>query len=636
MFDSSFQLLLRRLGLVFLLYTLLRAIFFVFNFGHFAEAPAGEVALAFVHGLRFDMAALVIINSLFILLSLLPHGNLQHPTFQRTLQWLFVLTNAPFIALALVDVEFFKFIGRRSGNEVLTITGDVLGQLGQLAGYYWYMGLVFVGLVFAIVKLYPTAAAIPERRPVLWQRYVRLLLVAGFVVLGIRGGIQLKPLRPAHAFVHEHASLGHLSLNTPFTFIKSIGKATIEEKHFYGSDEELLANLPVKPGRYAKPAGEPLRENVVLIILESFASEYVGALNNGEGYTPFLDSLATQGLLFRNSFANGRKSIEALPSILSGLPSLLPDPYITSPYQSNTIYSAGHLLRNAGYTTAFFHGATNGTMGFNQYTQMAGIQHYYGLDEYPSELRAAHFDGNWGIFDEPYLQYTVQEMSRFQQPFFSTVFTLSSHQPYTVPAQYKGRFPKGELEIHESVGYADYALREFFKAASKQPWYENTLFILVADHTQKSIRPEYQNELGYHRVPLLLFHPAKKLEADVHKVTQHVDILPTLVDYLQLPTDKLMLFGQSVLDSAATGHALLYNGVSYFMVQQKGVAELTATDVVRFHTFPELAPAAETDATQGQQLKAYVQYFKNKMLANDLYFWSRKELDSAAGIARKK
>ncbi|WP_299708270.1 LTA synthase family protein [uncultured Pontibacter sp.] len=624
MFDSSFQLLLRRLGLVFLLYTLLRAVFFIFNYDHFAEASVGQVALAFVHGLRFDVASLVIINSLFILLSLLPHGNLQHPVYQRTLQWLFVLTNAPFIALALADVEFFKFIGRRSGNEILTITGDVLGQLGQLAGYYWYIGLGFVGLLVAITKLYPTASATPSNILVVWQRYLRLLLVAAFVVLGIRGGTQLKPLHPAHAFVQEHTSLGHLSLNSPFTFIKSLGKSTLEEKHFFASDEELLAALPVQPDKYAIPAGEPLQENVVLIILESFSAEYVGALNNGEGYTPFLDSLASEGLLFRNSFANGRKSIEALPSILSGLPSLLPDPYIISPYQSNTIFSAGYLLREAGYTTAFFHGAANGTMGFNQYTAMAGIEHYYGLDEYPSNLQVRDFDGSWGIFDEPYLQYTVQEMSKLAHPFFSTVFTLSSHQPYSVPAQYQGKFPKGELEIHESVGYADHALREFFKTASKQPWYENTLFILVADHTQKSIRPEYQQELGFYRVPLLLFHPAKKLEADVQKVTQHADILPTMVDYLQLPVDKLLPFGQSVLDSTATGHALLYNGVSYYLVRQDGVTEMTATDELRFHTFPELAPAEQMNETQEQQLKAYVQYFKNKMVANDLYFWLRK------------
>lgn len=624
MLDTTFRLLLRRLGLVFLLYTLLRAVFFVFNYDLFTEASVGQVVMAFVYGLRFDVAAIVIANSLFILLSLLPHGNIGHPTYQRMLLWLFVLSNAPFIALALVDVEFFKFIGRRSGNELFTITGDILNQFGQLAQYYWYMGLGFIVLVAGLFKLYPKAPAIAISRPVIWKQYLQLLFMAVSVVMGIRGGIQLKPLRPAHAFVHEHTALGHLSLNTPFTFIKSIGKEKIAEKHYFSSDEELLAALPFRPDRYAQPAGKPLQENVVLIILESFAAEYVGALNNGEGYTPFLDSLAGEGLLFRNSFANGRRSIDALPALISGLPSFLPEPYITSPYQANTIHSAGHLLRQAGYTSAFFHGAINGTMGFNQYTQMAGIPSYYGLDEYPSAIRSRDYDGTWGIFDEPYLQYVAQELSTFPEPFFGTVFTLSSHQPYTIPDAHKGKFPKGELEIHESIGYADYALREFFRTAANQPWYANTLFIIVSDHTQKSIRPEYQNELGFHRVPLLLYHPGKKLEADVQKITQHADILPTIADYLNLPADKLLPFGQSVLDTTSAGHALFYNGASYFMVQQSGVTELLPDDQSRFYTFPDLAPASPESTEPEQQLKAYVQYFRNKMVANDLYFWVKE------------
>jgi phosphoglycerol transferase MdoB-like AlkP superfamily enzyme len=623
MFDSTFQLLLRRLGLMFLLYTLLRAIFFIFNFDTFAEAEAGQVALAFVHGLRFDTAALVIINSLFILLSLLPHGNIQQRNYQLLLQWLFVLTNAPFIALALVDVEFFKFIGRRSGDEVFTITGDILNQLGQLARYYWYLGIGFVALVVTLFKLYPQAKYIPIPQPSLWCRYLRLLFMAAFVVLGIRGGIQLRPLRPAHAFVLEPAALGHLSLNSPFTFFKSIGKAKLEEKHYFDSDEALLAALSFDPYKHAQPAGAPLQENVVLIILESFAAEYVGALNGGQGYTPFLDSLAGQGLLFQNSFANGRKSIEGLPSILSGLPSLLDEPYITSPYQSNRLYSLGNLLREAGYKSAFFHGAANGTMGFNEFAKMAGIESYYGLDEYPSTLRDRDFDGSWGIFDEPYLQYVAGELNNIGHPFFATIFTLSSHHPYTIPAQYKGRFPKGELEIHESIGYADHALQEFFKTASQQPWYDNTLFILVADHTQKSVRPEYQHELGHYRVPLLLFHPKKQLQGNEQKITQQADILPTVVDYLRLPSDRLLPFGQSVLDTTSAGHALFYNGASYFMVQQQGVTELTAEDQVRGYTFPDMAPAAPASG-QEQQLKAFVQYFRNKLVANDLYFWREK------------
>ncbi|MCC9167942.1 LTA synthase family protein [Pontibacter harenae] len=625
MFDSSFKLLCRRLGLVLALYMLLRLLFYIFNYSIFSEAGFGQTILAFLHGLRFDIAAIIIINGLFILLSLFPVGNTFHPTFQKVLKWLFILTNAPFIALAVVDVEFFNFIGRRSTNELFNITNDIEAQIGQLASYYWYLVVGFIILLIALIKLYPAAPKHTPANPTpLWLRSLRLLLVIAFSILGIRGGAQLKPLRDSHAFVLQPPALGHLSLNSPFTFIKSIGKAKLEEKHYFATDEELLAALHFNPKQYTQPAQPPVKENVVIIILESFASEYVGALNNGEGYTPFLDSLASAGVLFQNNFANGRKSIEGLPSVLSGLPSLMLDPYIASPYQSNKLYSLGNILQEYGYRTAFFHGAVNGTMGFNNFSKVAGMQEYYGLDEYPSELRERNFDGQWGIFDEPYLQYVAKELNDFQQPFFTTLFTLSSHQPYTIPTKHKGRFPKGELEIHESIGYADHALREFFKTASQQPWYHNTLFILTADHTQKSIKPAYQNELGAYRVPLIIFHPAKQLEGvNPQQVTQQADIMPSLMDYLYIPTQHVLPFGHSVFDSSQPGGAIFFNGNSYFLVQQQGVTELTTDDQVKSYTFPEMAPAPVNEA-QAYQLKAYVQYFRNKMRANDLYFFAEK------------
>ncbi|TPE43297.1 LTA synthase family protein [Pontibacter mangrovi] len=622
MFDSAFKLMLRRLGLLLLLYTLLRLIFLIFNYQEFSEAGAGEVLLAFVHGLRFDVAAILIINSFFILLSLQPIGNALHPLYQRLLKWVFILGNAPFIALAVVDVEFFKFIGRRTSNELLSITGDITDQVGQLLGYYWYLALGFVLLVYGFARTYPKLREPAFITGNVWLRSLRLLLVAGLVVFGIRGGLQLKPLRPSHAFVLEPASLGHLTLNSPFTLIKGIGKTNLEKKHYFNSDEELLQALQFNPQKYAHPAAAPAKQNVVIIILESFAAEYVGALNNGQGYTPFLDSLAQEGLLFRNAFANGRKSIESLPSILAGVPSLMPEPFITSPYQANKLYGLGTLLQEAGYQTAMFHGAANGSMGFNDFARRAGVAQYYGMDEYLDELRSRDFDGQWGIFDEPYLQYVAQQLTEFQQPFMAALFTLSSHQPYTIPAQHKGRFPKGELEIHESIGYADYALRRFFATASRQPWYQNTLFILTADHTQKSINPAYQSELGHFRVPLLLFHPGKRLQRiNPEKITQHADIPATVIDYLHLPTDRLLPFGHSVLDSANQGQAIYFNGNDYVLVQPETVTKLQPDDELQYYTFPDLAPAPSPAPEAGNNLKAQVQYFRNRMTDNTLYFW---------------
>ncbi|AKD04170.1 LTA synthase family protein [Pontibacter korlensis] len=623
MFDTAFKLMLRRLGLLLVVYLLLRVVFFAFNYHEFAGANAGQVLLSFVHGLRFDVAAIAIINGLFIFFSLLPVGNTLHPTYQKVLKWLFILTNVPFIALAVVDVEFFKFIGRRTSNELLSITGDITEQIGQLLGYYWYLALGFLLLTYAFIKVYPKAPTAAAPQPAVWLRSLRLLVIAGLVVLGIRGGLQLKPLRPSHAFVQEPAALGHLTLNSPFTFIKGIGKTTLEKKNYFGTDEELLAALQFNPQKHKQQTEEFQKENVVIVILESFAAEYVGALNNGKGYTPFLDSLASEGLMFQNAFANGRKSIESLPSILAGVPSLMPEPFITSPYQANRLYGLGTLLRDAGYQTAMFHGAANGSMGFNDFAKRAGIETYYGLDEYPSDLRQQDYDGQWGIFDEPYLQYASRELTNLDQPFMATLFTLSSHQPYTIPEQHRGRFPKGELEIHESIGYADYALRQFFKSASKQPWYQNTLFVLTADHTQKSVDPAYQNELGHFRVPLLLFHPSKKLDSlNANKIAQHADIPATVVDYLNLPTDKLLPFGNSLLDTSGTGQAIFFNGNAYVLVKQNVVAELKQDDQLQFYSFPELAPAPSPAPQAGQLLKAQIQYFRNSLVDNRLYFWT--------------
>ncbi|RIJ41413.1 LTA synthase family protein [Pontibacter oryzae] len=623
MFDISLKLLLRRLGMLFGLYMLLRVVFYLLNYSTFAEAGFGTTLLAFLHGLRFDVAAIFAVNSLFILLSLFPVGNTLNPTYQRALKWIFILSNLPFIALALVDVEFFKFIGRRSSNEIFAITDDIIEQFGQLVTYYWYLILGFAVLIYALAKVYPKTGqqASKATQPNVWLRGVRLILVAGFIVLGIRGGLQLKPLRPSHAFVLEPAALGHLTLNSPFTFIKGIGQTKLEEKRYFTSDDALLNAMEFAPGAYAAQDGPIKKDNVVILILESFAAEYVGALNHGQGYTPFLDSLATEGILFRNAFANGRKSIEALPSILAGVPSLMLEPFITSPYQANNVYGLGTLLQQQNYKTAMFHGAANGSMGFNDFSRRAGVQQYFGMDEYPEQLRKNDFDGQWGIFDEPYLQYVSKQLTEFEKPFMATIFTLSSHQPYTIPDKYKNTFPKGELEIHESIGYADYALKEFFQSAAKQPWYHNTLFIITADHTQKSINPAYQNELGHYRVPLLLFHPARRLpRINPDKVAQHADIPATVVDYLNLPTDKLLPFGHSLLDDNFGGHAIFFNGNAYVLVQPNVVAELKANDAVSFYTFSDLAPSPTTEPKAAQKLKALLQYFNNGMVNNRLYF----------------
>lgn len=575
MFPYALNNTARRLALLFLFYFGLRLAFYFLNQDVFEAAPVREILRAFLHGLRFDTAAILTINIPFIALSVFPpQAILAQKKYQRFLKHLFIWLNTLFFFVNLIDVEYFKFVGRRTSNELLTITQDIADQASHLAVDYWYFILITFFLGFILAKLYPkyqpTATDYMPDYDVL--RLLGIVFLGLAIIIGIRGGTQYKPLNVSHAFVQEPAVLGNLALNSSFTFIRSLNRASIERKNYFPDQAAAAQNLQFKPGRYKNTTLAPTQDNVVIIILESFASEYIGFENQGQGYTPFFDSLAQQGTFFWHNYANGKRSILALPSILAGIPALMDAPIISSVYESNQLYGLGSILEPAGYTTSFFHGAANGTMGFNAFTKSIGVNKYYGLEEYPADLKDRDYDGLWGIVDEPYLQYVAANISRQKQPFASTIFTLSSHDPYYIPPQYKGRFPKGPLPIHETVGYADFALQKFFAEAPRQPWYENTLFVLTGDHTHKSSQKKYKNQVGMHKVPLLFFHPGKKFpNYNAHKISQHADILPTVVDYLNIPTDKLLPFGQSLLDSAATGKAM------YFL---EGVATLLHQDYI--------------------------------------------------------
>lgn len=626
------SLFLRLLGRRFLLllgiYQLLRLGFYWANYTVFQEASAGQAAKAFVLGIRFDIAGLLLLNLPFVLLSAVPRANLG---WQRFVRGVYLTLNATGMALNLIDTQYFKFIGRRTSNELLTITGDIQRQAGQLAGHYWFLLIPFVALFGLLWYCYPMPRLeAPEptlpRGPRQWVRPgLEFVLLAGLVVLGIRGGLQLKPLRTGHAFVQTPPILGHVTLNSTFTFLKSLGYQPPERREYFRNPVELRAAL----APHSPSAATRRSDNVVILLVESFASEYNGVENGGQGYTPFLDSLAGQGLFFRHHYANGRRSIEALPAVLAGLPALMESPFITSNFQTDELHGLGELLGHQGYATSVFHGAQNGTMGFNTFAGIIGMQQYYGLQEYPGGAQSPDYDGHWGIFDEPYLQYFARELSRQKQPFFSTVFTLTSHEPFPVPAQYKTRFLPGQLPIHASVRYTDFALRQFFRTAARQPWYRNTLFILLADHTSQTLRPEYQNTLGSYKTPLLLFHPGRKLPAaNVERITQQADVPATVLDYLGVPTQgRLLPFGYSVFDSTTTGRALFLSGGSYFLVHSDFVTELTVDNQVKLYPYanhqlpptPLANPNTEKLRQYGNELKACVQFFLNGLADNSLY-----------------
>jgi len=369
------------------------------------------------------------------------------------------------------------------------------------------------------------------------------------------------------------------------------------------------------------------RENVVIIILESFAREYIGSLNRDleggsyTGYTPFIDSLLTESLTFDVSLCNGRKSIDAMPSILASLPSL-ETPYIISHYANNSINGIASLLKEKGYYTTFFHGAPNGSMGFDSFAQMAGFDDYFGLDQYPDK---DDFDGIWGVWDEPFFMFFADQLNSFREPFLASIFSVSSHHPFEVPEQYRDKFRKGPAPIVEVVGYTDYSLKRLFERMSAAPWFSNTLFVITADHTNESIHKEYQNDFGVYSIPIILYKPGSSMKGMKNRIAQQIDIMPTILSYLGYDREYIA-FGNNLMDDSEESFAFNTNGSTYHIYMKDHILEMIDHKPAGLYNFkldrmlqndimdkePGLALVME------EKLKAVIQSYNTRLIENSM------------------
>jgi len=547
--------LAKRLLLLLIPFELCRIFYYAYNYHYFASIGTGTILHYLFVGIRFDIPAIIIVNIPFIVLSLLPVGGEESIYRRSVLKIVYMVLNSLALFTQFGDTVFFPFVYKRSTADVfkfIRLGSDSEEVMPSLLKDYWYV-LIFWGLmVYLTYLLYRYTE---RKRPFENTRNYVAASVSSYIVtlsmlgLGIRGGWQDKALTLEDASYYAPVHDIPLVLNTPFSLFQTFGQPPLHEYNFF-DDEKKLTEIysPYKDG-----SNRPFRKyNVVTIILESFSKEYIGALNNRhKTNTPFLDSLISQSLVFDNAFSDGKKSIEGIPSVTAGLPSWMDEPFATSEYNTDDINTLPTLLEKMGYSTAFFHGGTNGTMGFDKYCQRAHFNHYYGRKEYNND---ADYDV-WGIWDEPFFQYFARNLDTLHKPFYAALFSLSSHHPFHVPPKYAGKYVRRgqEMEILKCVRYSDMALKEFFETASHKPWFDSTLFVLVADHAGPSEDPYYTNRVGMYELPIIFYMPNSNLKGVSHTTVQQIDIMPSILSYLNYPY-PYFAFGNSAFDSTSNNH----------------------------------------------------------------------------------
>ncbi len=363
-----------------------------------------------------------------------------------------------------------------------------------------------------------------------------LLLILLF--LPMRGGWQQIPINQSDVYFSEKLFANHAAVNVPWNLIYSFTKADINEPNPYqylpaAEAETTISELYQPESAKTEKIISSKKPNILFIILESYTAKMVGSLSEVKDATPELDKIAAEGLLFTNFYANADRSEKGLVALLSGFPAQPTSSIIKIPRKTEKLPHLSQTLKKAGYQTSYYYGGELAFANIKSYLLTAGYDKLVGKADFPAQ----NYTSKWGVHDHILLKRVQQDLEKTTEPFFSTVFTLSSHEPYTVPMATKFQGDDDAIKFKNSVFYTDKAIGSFIRKAKSQVWWKNTLVVLVADHGHTLPNYDPQDAPSKFRIPLILTGGALKKGASKDStIGSQTDLAYSILKQLQLPT----------------------------------------------------------------------------------------------------
>jgi len=566
--------------------------------------------------------------------------------------WLSLWTWVNFVLLALLllllagNIVYFGFVHRHAGPEIIALGGDVGLMFDMALGSYWWVLLLFlaacVGLFYLWRRLFRHTDAEVGR----FVPRLAVLLIALFIVaILIRGGLGGKPLDIVDAFVENRPSAAYLSLNGPFAMSRALLNTRKVKSDFFAWDEAVrrTQELVLAPGERllagedypllrARSATTARKPNVVVLMLESWDAAHIDALRRGMGLKPFgvtpnFDALARQGLLFTRFYANGERSMDGLAALVAGIPTLPGTAYLGMGMEQNRMAYLGHMAKQEGYSTIFLQSSKRASFHVDSIAAMAGFTHYLGSEDIPATGHSEKVTER-GAWDHDTLQAANQRFEQAKKPFVGFVFTASTHLPFQSPGERWQKFPPDSLEHRflNSLHYADWALGEFIAAAKKSGYYDNTIFILTADHVS-GFAGKSGDVPSLHHVPLLVVAPGLK-PGTTARIGGQVDVIPTLAELAGWRAPQASL-GHSLLDTRndATRGTLCVRGNVIERIEQNG---WVAHDLTRRVSASPGAREGDLKVMETRLLAMY-QVGHTLLLRNRIFPLDNRPTDTEAG-----
>lgn len=543
-----------------------------------------ELLQSFLYGIRFDLNISVIFLSPILLISILPFSIIGTLRFQKLLSYFSLIVFIVFSIISLIDLAYFGEVYRHLGREIFLVNKDI-GFIFDVAFksrlLYTILGFLILGMIilsYVIFIIYPLKKSVNLNSGSI---FFRSLLGVAFLIFCFwlaRGMIiQGRPISYADAFENTiSASQANLVLNSPFVVWKqfrkqeklgSINLLTNKEKDQISFRDDVFLFQSNEKENY---------KNIVFILLESWSYKYIdGLAHRNYNVTPFIDSLIKKSIVWDNYYAAGKRSIIGIQAVLSSVPALNNHPVLGFGLELNKISRIGKILNDHQYRTIMMQTSNRRSFNVNSIANVLGFQEYYGKEDVPIIKKYPQEPPHFG-WDYDSLQFLLNKLNETpkSKPFFAFLFTGSTHEPFADAGEAFHIYPHNQSNENgflNTLRYSDWSLEQFMKAAEKQPWYNNTIFIFTADHTLNSLPSENLKE-QFH-IPLIIYSPDGSLSAKREsQFASQYDLFPTILDLLGIDT-PISTFGQSLLHPKTTTPTLFVgNGQIIGMISPAGTA----------------------------------------------------------------
>jgi phosphoglycerol transferase MdoB-like AlkP superfamily enzyme len=368
-----------------------------------------------------------------------------------------------------------------------------------------------------------------------------LVIIVTFTV--IRGGWQLSPINESMAYYSENPFLNHSAVNTEWTLIHDLisNKYSRKNPYTYYKPEKakkIVEELYTEHAYLTPSITNNPRPNVVLIILESYTADLIESLGGEKGVAPNFEKLIKNGLLFTNVYAAGDRTDKGLIAILSAFPSQAIRSVIKLNNKHEKLPSLAQEFKKNGYRTSFYYGGESEFFNMKSYLLSHSFDHL--IDKH--EFKQKDMNSKWGAYDGVVFDKQLEDLASSPQPFFSTLLTLTNHEPFELPVESHFKGDSNSDKFRSTAYYTDSSLTCFLSKAKKQPWYKNTLFVIVADHGHPLPKATYENYNPYRfRIPLLFYGDVLKPEyrgVKIEKFGDQTDIASTLFNQLNMESKQ--------------------------------------------------------------------------------------------------